>query len=355
MTAVATAGIRGAFDRAYVINLAAATERWANVSAEFAKIGVTPVRFEAVNGKAMTRAERAAAATPACASCCTPSTIACACSHVGVWERVLEDGVTAALSAEDDVVFDDNFRSRLEAVAAEFPPDFDVIYLGCQACTGQERATTKAVLQLVGLRHPAHDVSPHIWVPPSAFGTHCYIVSAAGARKLLAAVKGRINTHIDKMMNALMGSGAINAYAVRPLLATQTVSLAVTSIATSKTPRGPNALLDGVTAEEGVTMGYVMNSPFGRVGAYNVTLWTATFFGSGAVLGAAKAPVAVALALCMLLLLLDMAPLLRGDRDTAVNVATSVAVAVAGWLAGYGIRVGVGALVKGPRQRTDFK
>lgn len=335
--------MEGVFQRAYVINMADATARWAAVTSEFAAIGVPPTRIDAVRGRDLSERERAAMCTPGCASFCTPATIGCAASHVKLWRRVVADGVAVALAAEDDVQFVENFGALLRAYAAEFPPGWDVIYLGCVGCTGDEPVVARAALSLIGAAHESRDVSPHIWVPPTALTTHCYLVSAAGARKLLAAVEGRISTHIDQVMNRLMGERAIAAYAVRPLLTHQDISLAATSISTAKTPRGPSILLDKVRVLPEVTWGYLMSSPLCRVGRYTVNGWTPLFFAGGALMGACGASVAWALGFCVLLLLFDLLPLLKGDADTAVAVFTDTALAIAGWLTGLAVRAGISA------------
>lgn len=345
-------GIPGAFERAFVINMAGATERWAAVQTEFDRIGVAPVRIDAVRGKDMSKAEREAACTPLCAAFCTPATIGCGCSHVKLWRRVVEDDLGAALACEDDPTFVDGFRELLTQYAAEFPPDFDVIYLGCFGCTGHENALTTAVMSVIGARHTSRDVSEHVWVPPLALTTHCYIVSAQGARKLLDAVEGRLATHIDKMMNRLIGDGKLNAYAVRPLLAHQEISLSATSIASAKTPRGPSILLDKAYFDTDVTWGYAFGSPFGRVGTYTVNLWTPTFLLGGAVVGALGARVAWALGFAVLLLLADLLPMAQGDRDTVVAVLVNVALALLGWLLGMGARVGI-AKASAPHRAAD--
>lgn len=338
-----TSGITGAFDRAYVINMAGATERWSKVCAEFARVGVEPVRLDAVRGKDLSAAERAALTTPTCSTFCTPATIGCAASHVALWKRMLQDGVDTALACEDDTQFVDGFRELLTEYATEFPPDFDVVYLGCFACTGEENVMTRVAMSLIGAKHASRDVSEHVWVPPTALTTHCYIVSAKGARKLLDAIDGHIATHIDKMMNGMMGRGELVAYAVRPLLTHQEISLAATSISTAKTPRGPSILLDSVPFDKDVTWGYALGAPWGRVGAYTLNMWTPIFLGGGLLAGVTSCSMGVALAFAILLLLADVLPMVTGDRDTAVACFVNVGLALVGWLVGMGVRMGVGA------------
>lgn len=342
-------GIDGVFERAYVINMKGADERWATIQREFAAIGVAPTRIDAVRGSNMTKAERQAAATPTCAALCTPATIGCASSHIKLWKQMLADGVSVALATEDDTSFVPDFRRLAQEYAREFPSDFDIVYFGCFGCQERENAVMRAAMRVIGAKHESRDVSQHVWVPPTALTTHCYLLSAKGARKLLAAIEGRISDHVDKVINKLVGEGVLTAYAVRPLLAHQDVSLAATSISTAKTPRGPSILLDKVRISPEVTWGYAFCAPFGRLGRYTFNLWTPTFFVGGALLGAMSASVAWAVALCVILLMFDLLPMVEGDRDTLIAVIVNTCLAVLGWATGMGIRAGIRALCKGGR------
>lgn len=354
--ATPTRGIAGVFERAYVINLASATERWDAVSRQFAAIGVAPTRIDAVNGRAMSAAHRRAVATPWCAATCAPAVIACGASHVAAWRAVVADGVGAALIAEDDVRFDADFRRGVAAMAAELPPHWDFVFLGCIGCDPSPSPLAVATHAVAGPRRPPRHLSERLWLPPLTLALHGYLVSAAGAAKLLAALGGgQLDGHVDRAVNRIITDGGLAAYAARPQLAFQTGSLAVSSIADAKTPRWPNALLDRVRIDDTITAGYALNVPLAalplnRAAAfYPVNAWTAMFAAAGAALGAAGAPAVVGLAVLALLLALDLLPLLRGDGATAVACAASTVLMAAGWMAGALVRGGVRAAVGASR------
>jgi GR25 family glycosyltransferase involved in LPS biosynthesis len=330
------------FERAYVINLEAARERWERVVEEFHRIGVKPARVEAVNGPELSRPQRAALCTRACAARCTPGMIGCGASHLKTWQRMLAEHVRVALVCEDDVEFVDNFWDTLFAYAAEFPPGWDVIYLSCVGCSPRGGSM---ILGLGGYTHASRDVSEHVWVPPAALTTACYLVSAAGARKLLAHLSGRLHTHVDVMMNDLAGRGMIAAYAVRPLLASQRMEASeeggagsrASSILTSRTPRGPTMLLDNFLFADNMTWGYVATAPFAKLGPFTLNAWAPLFLASGAVCGLLKTGIWGPVALCVLLLCMDVLPLLQGDGETGVTVAVSCALAALGWVCGLAV------------------
>jgi GR25 family glycosyltransferase involved in LPS biosynthesis len=333
------------FERAYVINLKSATQRWERVMREFRRIGIKPTRVEAVVGAELSSNERAAICTPACAARCTPGMIGCGASHVfRVWKRMLAENVSAALVCEDDVVFVRGFFDKLIAYATEFPPDWDVIYLSCVGCS--LNSSSKALMNLLCYTHASENVSEHIWIPPAALTTACYLVSAAGARKLLAHLEGRLHTHIDVMMNTMLGQREINAFAVRPLLASQSLlnEHDTSSIVTSRTPRGPTMLLNQLPFDNDVTWGYAFTAPLAKVGSFTFTGWAPVFFGSGAVCGVLRTSIWGPLVLCLILLCLDILPLLQGDADTGVTVAMSCCIALIGWVGGLCVAAGGSAI-----------
>jgi len=325
------------FERAFVINMSSATDRWLNVAREFQRIGVKPTRIEAVVGNELTQDERQSLCTPACAARCTPGMIGCGASHLLVWKRMLAENVGVSLVCEDDVVFVRGFYEKLVAFSKELPRDWDILYLSCVGCA--LKGSSKLILNLGGYTHASRDISKHIWIPPAALTTACYLVSASGARKLLAHLDGRLHTHIDVMMNALAGQKQINAYAIRPLLASQRLSAldndsTASSIVTTKTPRGPTMLLNKFEFDEGLTWGYAAAAPFAKIGQFTFNLWATVFAAGGALCGILRSSIWAPLILCLLLLCLDVIPLLQGDTDTGVAIVVSCCLAIFGWLAG---------------------
>ena len=130
----------------------------------------------------------------------------CALSHYDIWLQMLEKGWDNLLLFEDDTVIDENFKAKLEIVMKEVPDDFDYLILGsCGKIFERER------------------VSKHVFVPYNTCCTDGYIVSKAGAEKLLtlAAPMDLKLGGIDIVISELIKRKKINAYHLDPLLCGQ--------------------------------------------------------------------------------------------------------------------------------------
>lgn len=128
---------------------------------------------------------------------------------------------------EDDVVLADNFTSMLDAAMDELPDDWDVLMLGAlgavhplyYACNFAHAMVAGGLRVPRGARQAFSDrkaVAVH--EPLRPFGTHAYLISEAGARKLLAAAP-KANYHVDVVA---WGLRSLRLFAVHPLLAKQT-------------------------------------------------------------------------------------------------------------------------------------
>lgn len=131
---------------------------------------------------------------------------------------------------EDDVVLADNFTSQLHAALEELPDDWDVLLLGALGAVHPSYylMNTLHAVMAGGLRWPrgfrqaffrkdnGKPVAVH--TPLRPFGTHAYVISPSGARKLLAAAP-RASYHVDVVA---WGLRSLRLFAVHPLLAKQT-------------------------------------------------------------------------------------------------------------------------------------
>lgn len=131
---------------------------------------------------------------------------------------------------EDDVVLADNFTSQLHAALEELPDDWDVLLLGALGAVHPSYylMNTLHAVMAGGLRWPRgfrqaffrkDDGKPvAVHTPLRPFGTHAYVISPSGARKLLAAAP-RASYHVDVVA---WGLRSLRLFAVHPLLAKQT-------------------------------------------------------------------------------------------------------------------------------------
>ena len=131
--------------------------------------------------------------------------IGCTLSHFGVWQRVAESSWKTALILEDDAIFSTSTIVHEICKSLQLlPPDWDVLLLGYIS-----NAATKTTQFL-----------PGIVKVNTFFGTHAYLVSNLGAKKMLAQ-KDRlpIQQHIDAQMGEWSRKGTINLFALaRPII-----------------------------------------------------------------------------------------------------------------------------------------
>lgn len=126
--------------------------------------------------------------------------IGCTLSHFGVWLRVVETGCQTALILEDDAIFGKSqIVHEICKCVTMLPPDWDVLLLGYNKT------------DVTVLTH----VTSGIVKLNAFFGTHAYLVSNTGAKKMLAQ-RDRlpIEQHIDAQMGEWSRKGAINMFAL---------------------------------------------------------------------------------------------------------------------------------------------
>jgi GR25 family glycosyltransferase involved in LPS biosynthesis len=141
----------------------------------------------------------------------TPEEVAVAVSHVHAWRRIVEEKRTHGLILEDDVFFEPGFAEQLNLTWKELPqqedgsPDFDVLYVSfSEVERGSHReARSPNVLRLL---------KGYWWLSG-------YIISAAGARKLLASLP--VTGPVDLWMN--LRAATLNVYSTpRSIIAQRT-------------------------------------------------------------------------------------------------------------------------------------
>lgn len=107
------------------------------------------------------------------------SQLACFLSHMQVWRAIVSDSHPFAVVLEDDAVVNDppHFASRIATILAELPPNWEMVFL---YVTPSRRITSSV-----------YDVANASSISTSYFtyGTVGYMISQAGARKLLQSTK----------------------------------------------------------------------------------------------------------------------------------------------------------------------
>ena len=204
--------------KALLINLPRHSERFETVKAQLSAAGVGFERIAATDGKALSRETINAESTRLGRLLMTKGMIGCYLSHRSCWEHCVAAG-KPVIVFEDDVVLADDFAARLESALAELPEDWDVLLVGAIGAV-LPRKYGANILHAVGaggMRWPRW-LSETVHAPLRPFGTHAYVISAAGANKLLTRAP-RASYHVDVVAWGMRG---LNLFAVHPLLAKQT-------------------------------------------------------------------------------------------------------------------------------------
>ncbi|XP_028353598.1 inactive glycosyltransferase 25 family member 3 isoform X4 [Physeter macrocephalus] len=119
----------------------------------------------------------------------TKGEVGCFLSHYSIWEEVVARGLAQVVVFEDDVRFESNFKMRLERLMEEVEAEklpWDLIYLGRKQVNPEEEAAVEGL--------------PHLVVAGYSYWTLAYVLSLAGARKLLASQPLRRMLPVDEFL-----------------------------------------------------------------------------------------------------------------------------------------------------------
>ena len=213
--------------KALLINLPKHEERFRTVKEQLEKAEVDFEKADAVDGRKLTVEDQEARVTALGRALMTPGMIGCFLSHKSCWERCVQLANGPIIVFEDDVILAENFTASLHAAMDELPEGWDVLLLGALGAVHPSYYCTNFLHAMMagGLRWPRgarkafSDAKPvAVHTPLRPFGTHAYVISEGGAKKLLAAAP-RANYHVDVVA---WGMRSLKLYAVHPLLAKQT-------------------------------------------------------------------------------------------------------------------------------------
>lgn len=204
--------------KALLINLPRHTSRYDEVKQQLDLAGVSFERIVATDGRALSEDVTAREVTRLGRLLMTKGMMGCYLSHRSCWQKCLAEG-SPVIVFEDDVVLGADFTDRLEKAMDSLPEDWDVLLLGALGAVHPSKyhVTFLHALGAGGLRWPRW-ITADVHTPMRPFGTHAYVVSAAGANKLLTHAP-RASYHVDVVA---WGMRCLKLYAVHPLLAKQT-------------------------------------------------------------------------------------------------------------------------------------
>jgi GR25 family glycosyltransferase involved in LPS biosynthesis len=262
-----------------IINLERDSTRWNRVDAEFTKKKVPRgqiQRLEAVYGKDLSKEDLEANASLAARLFCTLGTIGCYLSHRKFWEMVADGDSPYQIVFEDDVVLVENFYEQAQAMVQELEDhedtkdQWDVLLLGGLGCVNpdpREYGPYNIPAFFSGGCRTPRLVTEHCHVPKRPFGTHAYVLSQRGAKKLLK-LAWKAAYHVDCV---IWGMEELNLYICDPLLVYQDSSPSTVGAITSgiETWIPSSIKMDNYTQ---MSLEWVWNEPVIRIPVFDVVI-----------------------------------------------------------------------------------
>lgn len=228
---------------------------------------LNPILVNGVNGKKLSSEEIKENTNLAYSLFGPKSVIGCAISHIKTWKMFLESGKDFCFIFEDDVIFENNFLEEYPKALKYVPNDFDILYLGCLLC-GKDKNIINTLNKIINLNSKTDKkINSYIKIPEIALGTHSYVLSKEGAKKLINNIDTQINNHIDVMIMKLYFNDEINVYALNNRIAFQTSTDELNSENVSnKHPLLITNILSNYEVDKKIRLHYIFNLSLCRIG-----------------------------------------------------------------------------------------
>ena len=197
--------------RKFVINLAKSKDRRAYISSHFKELGIDFEFFDAVDGRGLSEGyiESVCDLKKAVKTWkpLTRGEIGCSLSHIGVYEKMIDESISEAIIFEDDVVVGSDFKKIIENRHAWMTKGADLILLGHRS-PGMLRVQKTIPIDEI------HSVGKMYFI---AGGTHGYYITKRGAEKILKKNKPILKPIDDVTGDAVFGKHKL--YAIFPPVA----------------------------------------------------------------------------------------------------------------------------------------
>jgi glycosyl transferase family 25 len=130
----------------------------------------------------------------------TPGMVGCFLSHLDIYKKIVDGNKKYALIFEDDAIMIRNIqRSAIQVFPQIMPADWDIILLGYDASNPIHHKT---------IQYNTYKKMHRF------YGTHGYLITKAGARKMLNATQIPFKNQIDHEMGELCERGLLNVYGI---------------------------------------------------------------------------------------------------------------------------------------------
>lgn len=138
--------------------------------------------------------------------------LGCAYTHISLWRKIASGNTEHVLILEDDIIFDKEFSERISTL--EFPPEYDIIYLGCRGICGE------GCVNITG-ENTCSSYNELYDIPRWSVSTYAYLVSKKGAVKLLDRIP-LITEDFDIKIGRLINENTLLGYSLKNSLITHT-------------------------------------------------------------------------------------------------------------------------------------
>ena len=211
----------------YVINLDRDHDKWLSMRRQLRHSHIPYERFPAIDGARLPDAYKRELTTQFCYDHCTNSMIGIFLSHLAIWRKALVEDLDYVIVFEDDVRLAPHYDGKIDAYIQQNVP-FDIMLLGClfgcektsnpffailstwlqsfDSYSNMDRVPTPTSLRADSAADQYNDCARYYAKQPTnsagihrvdAFtGTHAYIASRCGLKKLVAMMD-KASYHLD--------------------------------------------------------------------------------------------------------------------------------------------------------------
>jgi GR25 family glycosyltransferase involved in LPS biosynthesis len=241
----------------YVINMDKDASRLEKSSSYLTKFGFEVIRSPGVDVQTIDRSAYFVGNA-------TDGMIGCSLAHTRLFQKLIDSTKEYMIIAEDDIVCD-RYASELEVFLKHVPKDFDVIHLGCElaGCTATPAIKDRFFSMYLGLPMTTK-INDEVMRLHMFIGCHFYMISRAGAKKILASVQNDHSSHIDLHISYV--KDIIIYSAAKPFGHPELTGLCTNSniVNGSASVKKELCFLDHIMISENRTIGYALFTPLDR-------------------------------------------------------------------------------------------